>query len=177
MNWYEKRMTTSKIEVLFSEVQVDTLVEARYNEKLARDELRDALPNTVTINIDAAVKKLKEMEAEVGKKHGESVKSWRKAFKLYTDFISKNPGSKSVNDPGTQPAVPRSIEDIRAWIRSFEVLGDTKTLKLPRDQWVKIFRDASQAIADARAQRDMYFGLVSGASVNLVSNNNFQGQR
>ena len=163
----------TKEKLLFSEDQVDVLVEAKLARKLTEDKLADATPQTITITRKTAIEKLKDIEKEIIKKHGQAVIAWKKAYRLYADHIQKNPGSKAVNEPKDEPKLGGGIENVKAWIRALEVVPEEK-IKISRSEWIQIFKDAGMAIATMRAERDKYIMFVSGAGVsNLNSNSSF----
>ena len=161
-------VTTPKL--LFSEDQVNELVEARQGRWLAERRLEDAAPSALSINIRSAITKLKDMEGEVIDKHKQAIVAWKKSYKLYAEAIGKNPGSQTIQKPGEQPKLPAGIEHIRAYVRAFSTLTVDK-IKIPKTEWISIFKDASQAIADARALRDSHVAYISGAaSISYPSN-------
>ena len=154
--------------LLFSEGQVNQLVEAKVKVFQIEERLRDAAPQTVEVDVKVLLTKLKEMEQDVVKKHQQAVRAWRKAFNLYTEFLKKNPGSQVVNSPGAAPKLGDRIENIRAFIRGYEAITP-KTIKLGLADWIKLFHDASQAVAEMRAIRDNYVVAVSGLSLANLS--------
>lgn len=159
---------------LFSEEQVSDLVEARMRAWTAEQKLADEPPKTVTVVRTKVLEKLHEVETDVLKKHGEAMQAWKKAVKLYTGHLQKNPGSKAVNDPGPKPELGPHIENIRAWIRAFECLADPTDapdghIRVSSERWVQIFKDASMAIADMRAKREAYVATVSGLAISPMT--------
>ncbi len=154
---------------LFSEQQVNQLVEAKVKVFNLETQLRDNPPQTVTVDVKALLSKLKEMEADIIKKHQQALKAWRRAVNIYADFLKKNPGSRALNPPDTAPKLGSKIEIVRGWIRAYEVITD-KTTKLSMADWTKLFQDASSAVADMRALRDSYSVYVSGATTLSLSN-------
>ena len=159
-------MTSERKELLFSENQVSALVESRIDAWVARKQLSDNPPQTITVTVKTVLAKFREMEADILKKHAQATKAWRKAFALYTEFLKKNPGSKALNEPGGIPRLGSGIEALRARIRAFEVTPET-TLKISKTEWTELFKEASLAIADMRRTRDDYNAFTSGATTFL----------
>ena len=151
----------------YSEDQITRIVDtevALFRESQLR---ADAIPQTITINRVACIKALKEMEAEIRKKHQEAVTAWRKANTMYADFIKKNPGSKAMQPPGNAPVLSYKIETVRAAIRAYSVVPDVK-VRLSRNDWSQLFKDAGSAIADMRVSRDQYVASYSGTAASNV---------
>lgn len=168
-------LTDTDEHVLFSENQVSELVEAKNERWIAEQRLLDEPPKTILINRKQAISKLQGMEQEIIKKHGQATRAWRKAFDVYVKFLKENPGSRAMNSPGNQPLLTSRIETVRSWIRSLDCL-DSEGVVLSRSDWRQLFTEGSQAIAEARQQRDTYYAYTSGAlATNLSLTGNLNG--
>jgi hypothetical protein len=109
------------------------------------------------------------MDAEIIKKHTEAVAAWKKAYKSYVKFLGANPGAHSIQAPAARPEVPRAVEDIRAWVRALETLGDNQpNVIFSTTQWINIFQNAGQAVAAMREIRNLYLTNMSGSQLGTI---------
>ncbi len=154
--------------LLFSEDQVNTIVEAKFAMKLAELKFMDEPPKTVRVVRSKMISLLEETEKEIVKKHDEAMMAWKKAYEIYGKFLSEHPGTQGVSSPGYKPAMPQQTEKIRAWVRALKCLeNDDSVVTLTKEQWISLFLESVSAISEMQSKQNEYTNWCTGSAISL----------
>lgn len=158
--------------LLFSENQVNTMVDAKLNLRLMELKLADNPPNSVNIVKSRMLTQLKVAEDEIINRHKEATVAWKNAYDNYTQLVVRKIfKTKGVPDPGPAPKIPFQIENLRAWTRALNCLPENQnTITLRNEALISIFIESGNAISNLKSKTKDYMFYCTGSSI--VMNNN-----
>ena len=153
--------------LLFSESQVNQLVDAKLNFKLIELKLADNPPNSATVVKSKMLVQLKVAEEEIINRHKEATMAWKSAYDNYTQLVVRKIfKTKGVPDPGPAPKIPLQIESLRAWTRALNCLPDNQSnITLKNSDLVSIFMESANAISFLKDKTKDYMFYCTGSSI------------
>jgi len=113
---------------------------------------------------------LKAAQDDIRGKYTEALKLWKRSVQIYRKFLASNPGSKQVKPPSDMPNMPKSFEELKAWIRMIDSFVE-ETLTLDIHFVREMFNVQARAVQEMREVRDTY-AMANAGTMSLIGSFN-----
>jgi len=146
-------------------VELYRFLEDEITNKAAERFQTEVANETRIVNVSkkALLESLNSTISEVEEKHKEAMKFWQKTVKIYTQYITENPGSTQMKVPDPAPKMPAIVEDVKGYIKLFKSLSADE-LKLELTFLKEIFQVSTRAISEATSIRNTYMQATTGSA-------------